>query len=57
MSYDDLFWKQRYSSYITKESNVRDSKINQLWDGVDALLESERIKKDIFTSEHDLWHM
>lgn len=57
MSFDDLFWKNRYSSYITKESNSRNANINQLWDGVDALLESERIKKEIFMNEHDLWHM
>lgn len=57
MSFDDLFWKQEYSSYVTKESNVRNTRINQLWEGVDALLESERIKQEIFTIEHDLWHM
>jgi gliding motility associated protien GldN len=57
MSFDDLFWKQMYSSYIHKETNVFDRKINKVWEGVDALLESERIKKEIFTIEHDLWHL
>jgi len=57
MSFDDLFWKNKYSSYITKASNVQNASLNQLWDGVDALLESDKIKKEIFTNEHDLWHM
>jgi gliding motility associated protien GldN len=57
MSFDDLFWKQMYSSYIHKESNVFDREINETWDGVDALLESDNIKKEIFTIEHDLWHL
>lgn len=58
MSFDDLFWKQMYSSYIHKETNVFDRKITEDGTyGVDALLESERIKKEIFTVEHDLWHL
>lgn len=57
MSFDDLFWKQQYSSYIHKETNVFDRKIAPTWEGVDALLESEKIKKEIFTVEHDLWHL
>lgn len=57
MSFDDLFWKHQYSSYIHKETNVFDRKIAPTWSGVDALLESERVKKEIFTVEHDLWHL
>lgn len=57
MSFDDLFWKRQFESYITKESNVFDRKVNPTWDGIDALLESERIKKEMFIMEHDLWHL
>ncbi len=53
---DDIFWKRLFSSYIYKESNVYDRMIIDYTSGLDALLESERIKKEIFTSEHDLWH-
>jgi gliding motility associated protien GldN len=56
MSFDDLFWKHMYTSYIHKESNVYDRKIAPTWGGVDALLESERIKDQMFKVEHDLWH-
>ncbi len=57
MSFDDLFWKHMYSSYITKVSNVENSSINQKYEGVEALLESERIKKQINLTEHDMWHL
>ena len=56
MSFDDLFWKREFSSYIKKESNVFDREISPNWDGLDALLESERIRTEMFTFEHDLWH-
>ena len=53
---DDIFWKRLFSSFILKESNVYNRRIGDYTSGLDALLESERIKKEIFTSEHDLWH-
>jgi gliding motility associated protien GldN len=55
MSYDDLFWKRSFSSYITKESSIYDRTINDYTSGVDALLESERIKKEMMEIEHDVW--
>lgn len=55
MSFDDLFMKRRFTSFIHKESNVYDRFISQPYDGIDALLESERIKKEMFLIEHDLW--
>ena len=56
MSCDDLFWKREFSSTIKKESNVFDRTISPNNNGLDALLESERIKGEMFTFEHDLWH-
>ena len=56
MSFDDLFWKRQFSSYITKESNVADRPINSYKDGIDALLEAEDIKKAIFIKDHDMWN-
>jgi len=54
-TYDDIFWKRMFSSTITKEANVMDRKINEYMVGLDALLEAERIKTEIFNMEHDLW--
>lgn len=55
MSWDDLFEMRMFSSYIIKESNVHDRKIQEYATGVDALLESDRIKNEMFMMEHDLW--
>ena len=54
-TYDELFIKRMFDSYIYKEENVYDRRINQYATGLDALLEAERIKMDIFNFEHDLW--
>jgi len=56
MSFDDFFWKREFSSYIKKESNIYDRTISNSWSGVDALLESEKIKEEMFLLEHDVWH-
>ena len=55
MSFDDLFWKRMFQSYIIKESNIYDRDVQEYKAGVDALLESEKIKEKIFNFEHDLW--
>jgi len=54
-SFDDIFQKRVFSSYIVKESNVYDRYIQEYAQGLNALLESDRIKNDIVNLEHDLW--
>jgi gliding motility associated protien GldN len=54
-SFDDVFMKRQFASYIYKQSNVYDRNIVEYTTGIDALLESERIKEEIFLLEHDLW--
>ncbi|NND77173.1 MAG: gliding motility protein GldN [Flavobacteriales bacterium] len=55
-SFDDIFWKRQFNSYVVKESNVYgDRAIIEYATGIDALLESERIKEELFILEHDLW--
>ena len=54
-SYDDVFFKRMFGSYIIKEENVYDRMINEYQEGLDALLESDKIKNDLFIKEHDLW--
>ena len=56
-SFDDVFWKRQFTSYIHKESNIYDRQIFPTWQGLDALHESERIKQEMFEFEHDLWHL
>ena len=56
ISYDDIFRKRMFSSTIIRESTVSDRSINSYASGLDALLEAERIKQEIFNLEHDMWH-
>ena len=59
LTYDDFFQLRLFDSYVIKESNEWDYDINVFPEfkdnGVDALLESERVKNDLFIFEHDLW--
>ena len=54
-TYEDIFMKRMFSSTIIKEGNVMDREISDYMVGLDALLEAERIKEEIFNFEHDLW--
>jgi hypothetical protein len=55
LSWEDLFEQRRFSSYIYKESNVTNRRLQDIYSGVDILLEGEKIKQEIFNWEHDLW--
>jgi gliding motility associated protien GldN len=49
-TWEDLFERRFFSSYIYKESNVYNRRIQDYLQGVDIL-----IKQEIFNYEHDLW--
>lgn len=56
LSYDDIFLKRRFNSYIVKEGNIYNNRnISQYLDGKDAMLESKRIENEIFDYEQNLW--
>jgi gliding motility associated protien GldN len=55
-SFDHLFWTREFNSTITKVSNVYDRNIAEYKTGMDALLQGEEIKEDLFNFEHDLWN-
>ena len=46
-----------FSSIIFKESNVYDRNVGDYAIGIEGILETERIKEDIFNMEHDMWHL
>jgi gliding motility associated protien GldN len=55
-SFDDLFMKRKFASFITQISNVHNNRgISEYTVGINSMLEAERIKNDIFEYEHDLW--
>ena len=55
MTWEDVFEMRFFSSYVYKESNVYDRRLQDYLSGVDLLLESEKIENEIFNFEHDLW--
>ncbi len=55
-SFDDIFIKRYFGSYIVQEANVFDNRnIEEYTVGKEAILESKKIEDDIFQWEHDLW--
>ena len=57
LTWYDLFEMRKFASYIYKKSNVHDVRLIDIFpqDGIDRLLESEKIKSELFNWEHDLW--
>ncbi len=54
-TFDEVFWKRLFDSYVYKEENVYDRNIGSYALGIDALLESERVKNEILNFEQNLW--
>lgn len=61
MTWADLLDNRYFTSIIYKKSNVLDYKVEQYFDekdpmfGFDRLMESDKIKNELFNFEHDLW--
>jgi gliding motility associated protien GldN len=55
LSFDDVFMKRIFTSYIVKESNDKDERIKDYAQGIDKLYESDRIKKSLMDWELNLW--
>lgn len=54
-SWDDVFLSRYFSSFIVKESNVKDARLADMYSGMDALHEGEKIKEGIRNYEGDLF--
>ncbi|MBK7465307.1 MAG: gliding motility protein GldN [Saprospiraceae bacterium] len=62
-SWADIFDTRFFSSYIIKQSNVQSMRLEDIFTGekwgdnagIQMLLESEKIKSELFNFEHDLW--
>ena len=55
LTYDEIFQKRIFDSYIVKEENNYDRYIKSYAFNIDALYESERIKNEMFDFEQSLW--
>ena len=55
-TFDDIFFKRYFNSFIVKVSNVYDDRSIQDYSlGIQSLLEAEALKKQITDYEQDLW--
>lgn len=55
-TFDDIFFKRYFSSFIVKVSNVYDDRaISEYSMGIQSLLEAEKFKNEINDYEQDLW--
>jgi len=55
-SFDDIFLKRKFDSYIVKEENIYNNRdISKYLSGKNAMLESRRIENSIFDYEQNLW--
>ncbi len=54
-SYDDIFRKRIFSSYVIRESNDFNRRIEDYASGIDAIMESQRIEDYLFEMEEDMW--
>jgi gliding motility associated protien GldN len=55
-SFDDIFLKRKFNSYIVKEENIYNNRdISQYLNSKNAMLESKRIESSIFDYEQNLW--
>lgn len=59
-TWHDVFEERYFASYIYKQSNVLDVRLKDMFyegdnAGIDLLLESERLKAELYNFEHDLW--
>jgi len=55
MSWDDVFESRFFASYITKESNVRDLRLQDIHSGIAILYKSDEIREDIRNREADMF--
>lgn len=55
LTWDDIFEMRYFSSFVMKESNILDRRIQDYATDRDALLESERIKLQLLEKEENLW--
>lgn len=54
-TWDELFIKRRFDSYITRESNTWNRSVGSYLTGLDAIMEAERIEEELNYIESDQW--
>jgi len=56
LTFDDIFWKRQFASYIIQQNNVYNRSIAAYLKGVDALLEGQKVHNEIEDVESNMWN-
>lgn len=54
-TWDEIFTTRRFSSFVTRRSNVHNREIDSYLTGTDAIMESERIENLLLNISLDMW--
>ena len=54
-SWEDLLERRQFASTIYKQSDVLNRRLEDMYSGVDRLLEADKIKQEMFNVEQDFW--
>ena len=54
-TWEDIMEMRFFASYVYKESNILNRRLQDYLSGIDLLQKADAIKNEIFNFEHDLW--
>ena len=54
-TWEDMFEMRHFASSITKENNVHDLRLQDMYTGIDIPVQGHKISDAMFNFEHDLW--
>jgi gliding motility associated protien GldN len=55
LTWEDMFEMRYFASFVTKENNLHDRRLEDYLTGVDLLMQSQTVEDELFNREHDLW--
>jgi len=54
-TWEDIMERRQFASTVYKQSDVLGRRLEEMYSGVDRLLEAEKIKQEMFNIEQDFW--
>jgi gliding motility associated protien GldN len=54
-TWEDVFEMRYFASTIIKGNNVQDLRLEDMYSGLDLVMQAEKIKDELFNLEHDMW--
>ncbi len=56
-TWEDIFEMRYFASTIVKENNVQDLRLQDVYSGLDLVLNAEKIEAELFDRDHDVWSL